>query len=268
MPYWFAFVMGLVQGASEFLPISSTAHLRLAPALLGQPDPGAAFTAVVQLGTLAAVLIYYARDVFWTLPRGVLAAGYPAERRLAGQLVLATLPIVAAGLVLKPFIVGDARSLWVVASALIAVALVMIYAERATEKKSEKRTISQLGYQHALLIGCAQACALVPGVSRSGATIAIALLLGLARPEAARFSFLLSIPAIAGAGLFELGDALRAMPSLGPIVLATVVAAVSGYLSIHWLLRFLSRASLRSFAYYRLALGAVIFVLLVTHRVA
>lgn len=254
--------MGLVQGASEFLPISSTAHLRLAPAVLGQPDPGASFTAVIQLGTLAAVLAYYARDVFWTLPRGVLVAGHAADRRLAGQLALATIPIVIGGLLLKPFITGDARSLWVVGSTLIAVALVMLYAERAYDKMSEYRTIAQLSYRDALIIGCAQACALVPGVSRSGATMAVALLIGVARPQAARFSFLLSIPAIAGAGLFEMKDALRQMPELGPLVVATLVAAISGYLSIHWLLRFLSASSLRSFAIYRIALGSCVLALL------
>jgi len=254
--------MGLVQGVSEFLPISSTAHLRLAPEVLGQPDPGAAFTAVLQLGTLAAVLAYYARDVFWELPRGLLVAGHPAERRLATQLVLATVPIVAAGLLLKPYIIGDLRSLWVVGSALIAVAGLMFFAEARSAKKSEFRTIAQLTYGQAWLIGCAQACALLPGVSRSGATMVMALCLGLARPQAARFSFLLSIPAIAGAGLFEMKDALHAMPSAGPLLLGTVVAAISGYAAIHWLVRFLSTATLRAFACYRLALGLAIFAML------
>lgn len=268
VPYWFAVVMGIVQGASEFLPISSTAHLRLAPVVFGQPDLGASFTAVLQLGTLAAVLVYYRRDVFWSLPRGVLVGGHPAERRLAGQLVLATIPIVVCGLLLKPFIVGDARSLWVVASMLVAVALVMLYAERAFAKTANPRTLTSLGYGSALLIGCAQACALIPGVSRSGATMAMALLLGLARPEAARFSFLLSIPAIAGAGVFELREALRAMPEAGPLVVATVVAGITGYLSIHWLLRFLGSSSLRGFAAYRIALGGVLLGLLALRVVA
>ncbi len=262
MPIWFAIVLGVLQGISEFLPISSTAHLRLAPALLGQHDPGAAFTAVLQLGTLIAVLIYFARDLFIDLPRAMWRAPHTGRGRLPAYVCAATVPIVIAGLAGKSLWTGDARSLWVVAAALILVAIAMIVIDRGAEGT---RTIDHLAFADAMWIGLAQATALVPGVSRSGATICAALVLGLRRSDAARFSFLLGIPAIAGAGLLELPDAVGALgdDALAPLLIGTLTSAVVGYLSIAWLLRYLGRRPLTGFASYRIVLGVIVIGLLV-----
>jgi undecaprenyl-diphosphatase len=254
MALWFAFVLGLVQGLTEFIPVSSTAHLRILPALLGQPDPGASFTAVIQLGTLVAVLIYFARDLFVVMPRALLRDPRSPDGRLALYLMLGSVPIVVAGVSLKPFIVGDLRSLYVVAAALAAVGVVMWRIDRSARGS---RTIADLDARDAILIGCAQAMALIPGVSRSGATITMALVIGLARPQAARFSFLLGIPAIAGAGIFELKDAVATLGSdaLPALVIATVTAGISGYAAIAWLLSYLARRTMAPFAAYRIVLA-------------
>lgn len=261
LPIWFAIVLGALQGVAEFLPISSTAHLRIAPALLGQHDPGAAFTAVLQLGTLAAVLIYFARDLFIDLPRALFTAPKSARGRLPLYLIAGTAPIVIAGLAGKSLWVGDARSLWVVSAALIVVAVAMFVIDRGADGL---RTLDQLALTDALLIGLAQSLALVPGVSRSGATICAALVLGLRRSEAARFSFLLSVPAVAGAGLLELPDAIRELgdDALVPLAVGTITAAIVGYLSIAWLIRYLGRHPLTAFAGYRIALGVTLIALL------
>jgi undecaprenyl-diphosphatase len=260
MPLWFAVILGVVQGFTEFLPISSTAHLRIVPELLGQPDPGAAYAAVIQLGTLLAVLIYFARDLFIDMPRAVLHDSRSPTARLPLYLVAGTIPIVILGLSLKDFITGDARSLYVVASALAVVGIVMYVVDR---KARDIRSLAELTLADAMIVGVAQACALVPGVSRSGATIVAALILGMRRSDAARFSFLLGIPAIAGAGLFELGDALDQLGSEAwlAIVIGTIAAALSGYASIAWLLRYLQRKSLAPFAFYRVGLGVLLFAL-------
>lgn len=262
MPLWFAAFLGLVQGLTEFLPISSTAHLRIAPALLGQPDPGAAFTAVIQLGTLAACIAYFARDLFVTMPRAMLFDRKSPEARLPWLLILATLPIAVAGVLFKDYITGPLRSLYVVAGALAAVGILMIAVDRG---KGGRRTLLDIGWADALAIGLAQTCALIPGVSRSGSTITCALLIGMARPDAARFSFLLSIPAVAGAGVFELKDALHDLGSSGWAALGvgTLTAAIFGYLSIGWLLRYLSRRSLGAFGVYRVVLALVLLGLVV-----
>ena len=261
MPIWFAIVLGALQGVSEFLPISSTAHLRIAPALMGQHDPGAAFTAVLQLGTLAAVLIYFARDLFVDLPRALITAPRSARGRLPLYLVVGTIPIGVAGLAGKSLWTGDARSLWVIAGALIVVALAMLAIDRGPERT---RTIDSLALTDALLIGLAQSLALVPGVSRSGATICAALVLGLRRSDAARFSFLLGVPAIAAAGIFQLPDAIRELgdDALTPLLIGTLTAAVVGYASIAWLLRYLGRHRFTGFAAYRIVLGVTLVALL------
>ena len=261
MTLWFAAVLGLLQGLTEFLPVSSTAHLRIAPALLGQVDPGAAFTAVVQLGTLAAVLLYFARDL-GKMVRGIFLEPRGKDARLALYLVIGTLPVGLAGLTFKHVIVGEARSLWVVASALLVVGVIMWLVDR---NPRQARAEDSIGLGDAILIGCAQACAVIPGVSRSGATMAMALALGLRRDAAARFSFLLSIPAIGAAGVFELPDAVHALggqAALAPLVVGIVVAGVSGYASIVWLLRYLKTRSLLALAVYRVALGLLLFGLL------
>jgi undecaprenyl-diphosphatase len=263
MPLWFAAFLGLVQGLTEFLPISSTAHLRIAPALLGQADPGAAYTAVIQLGTLLAVVTYFARDLFVTMPRALLTDVKSAEARLALYLIAGNVPIVASGLLFKNYITGPLRSLWVVAAALGLVGLVMLLADR---RKMLERTMESIVLRDALIIGGAQAMALIPGVSRSGSTIVAALCLGLRRPDAARFSFLLGVPAIAGAGIFELRDAAQALGGSAwlAISVGTFVAAVSGYATISWLLRYLGRHTLAPFAGYRIALAVLLVALCAT----
>jgi undecaprenyl-diphosphatase len=264
---WFAGLMGLVQGLTEFLPISSTAHLRITPTLLGQPDPGTAYTAVIQLGTLLAVVAFFARDLFVTLPRAMLRAPRSPEGTLPWKLALGTLPIVVVGVLLKDHIEGGFRSLYVVAAALAVVGLAMAWVDR---RDAGTRGGYELGWLEVTLVGVAQALAVVPGVSRSGATICAALLLGTSRSEAARLSFLLGIPAIAGAGVFELDTALADLGSDAalPLLVGTGAAAVSGYAAIAWLLRFLGTRRLRPFAVYRLALAALLLALLAAGVIA
>ncbi|MCG8425677.1 MAG: undecaprenyl-diphosphatase UppP [Proteobacteria bacterium] len=263
MPLWFAAVLGLVQGLTEFLPISSTAHLRITPELLGQPDPGAAFSAVIQLGTLLAVLVYFARDLFVEMPRAIVRDHTSPKGRLPYYLIAGTVPIVVMGLSLKDFITGDARSLYVVASALAGVGILMYIIDR---RARDQRTMDEVTLSDAVIIGLAQSCALIPGVSRSGATIVAALFLGMRRADAARFSFLLGIPAIAGAGIFELADALSQLGQGAwlPIVIGTMTSFVSGYASIAWLLRYLQRNSLAPFAIYRVGLAMLLFALCIS----
>lgn len=260
MPLWFAALLGIVQGLTEFLPISSTAHLRIAPELLGQPDPGAAYSAVIQLGTLLAVMVYFARDLFVDIPRAFFRDRRSPLARMPAYLAVGTLPIVILGLTLKDFITSDARSLYVVASMLVGVGMFMYVVDR---KARDQRGIDELTLADAVIVGLAQSFALVPGVSRSGATILAALILGTRRSDAARFSFLLGIPAIAGAGIFELGDAMSQLGSDAwlPIVIGTTTAALSGYASIAWLLRYLQTKSLAPFAIYRVGLGILLFIL-------
>jgi len=260
MELWFAALLGVVQGLTEFLPISSTAHLRIVPELLGRPDPGAAFTAVIQLGTLLAVVGYFIREL-WTMARAALVAPRSREARLLWYLVAGTVPIGLAGVTLKRYITGDLRSLWVVAGALIVVGVLMGWVDR---RARGGRTVADLGLRDALLIGAAQACALIPGGSRSGATITCALLLGFARPDAARWSFLLSVPAIGAAGIFEMKDAIHEVGHTGTaaLALATAAAAITGYASIAWLLRFLRTRSLLGFALYRVFVGGLVILML------
>jgi undecaprenyl-diphosphatase len=269
MPLWYAALLGLIQGLTEFIPVSSTAHLRVAPALLGQPDSGAAYTAVIQLGTLAAVIAYFAKDLVGLAGAMVRDPSSP-EGRLPLLIAVGTVPIVIAGLVLKKHIEGDLRSLYVVAAALITIGIVMVVIDRHAAGR-DGRGIYTLTYRDAVAIGLAQTLALVPGVSRSGATICMALLLGLTRSDAARFSFLLSIPAIAGAGLFELRHALVGLGGRGafwPLVTGTAVAAVVGYASIAWFLRWLGSHQLVGFAIYRIVAGVALLGALAARRLS
>jgi undecaprenyl-diphosphatase len=266
-----AIVLGIVQGLTEFLPISSTAHLRIVPALLNWPDPGAAFTAVVQLGTMLAVLAYFWREILqisaaWV--RGMVdrEVRSGAEYRIAWYVIFATVPIGVLGLAFKDQIETGARNLWLIASAMVALGLVMLVADRTSKRTRDEE---QLNLTDGLLIGLAQAAALVPGVSRSGATITAGLFRGLTREAAARFSFLLSIPAVVLSGLFEarkIGE--PGAPPLGVTGLATVLAFVVGYASIAWLLRYLSRHSTAVFVAYRVLLGGLLFTLLATGTIA
>lgn len=262
MALWFAALLGLIQGLTEYIPVSSTAHLRVVPALLGLPDAGAAYTAVIQLGTLAAVILYFAKDLI-ALPGAMLRAPGTPEGRLPWMLALGTVPIVILGLALKKHVETDLRSLYVIAGALITVGIVMAVIDQ-TAGRSGERTLSSLTYRDALIVGLAQTLALIPGVSRSGSTICMALLLGFTRTDAARFSFLLSIPAVAGAGILE---ARKALVELGPdaipaIAVGTGVAAVTGYATIAWLLRWLGSHQLVGFAFYRIACGAALLAAL------
>jgi len=262
-----AIVLGIVQGLTEFLPISSSAHQMIVPAFLGWPDPGAAFTAVTQLGTEAAVLLYFRRDLWAIVTTWLRALRDPALRsttdaRLGWYLIVATIPIGALGLAFEHQIENGARNLWLVGTVLIVFALILGYADR-TGKHS--RDVGALSTREGILIGVAQALALVPGVSRSGATMSAGLLLGLKRPDAARFSFLLAIPAVVASGLFELvgllsGDEAGDDP-LGYVAIATLISFVIGYAAIAWLLRYLATHSVRLFVAYRIALGAAVLAL-------
>ena len=259
-----AIVLGIVQGLTEFLPISSTAHLRIVPAFAGWADPGAAFTAVVQLGTMAAVLLYFRADL-WRIARASLAAlRDPAARRttdarLGLYIVLGTIPIGIFGLIFKDQIETGARDLTLIGCTLIALGLVLLAAEKVA---THRRRLEDLNGRDGLVIGLAQAAALVPGVSRSGATISAGLFLNFDRTAAARYSFLLSVPAVVLSGLFELkdvGDGGGA--GAVPTIIATIFAFIVGYASIAWLLKYLTKHPVTIFVIYRVVLGVVVLAL-------
>jgi undecaprenyl-diphosphatase len=269
MDYLDAVILGIVEGLTEFLPISSTGHLTIAEQFLGfDVDDAAvtAYTAVIQMGAIAAAVVYFARDIVriaaaWG--RGLVNAEWRGHRdhRMGWYVIVGSVPVGLAGFLFKDLITGGLRSLWVVGTALIAWSAVMWFAERvARQLRSEK----QMTLRDAVLIGCIQVVSLVPGVSRSGATISGGLLLGLNRLAATRISFFLSIPVLTAAGLYELPDALDGSLPVGPMVVGTVVAFVVAYASIAWLLRFVADHSIAWFVPYRVALGAVILVLLST----
>jgi len=259
-----AIVLGIVQGLTEFLPISSTAHLRIVPAFAGWDDPGAAFTAVVQLGTMAAVLVYF-RDDLWRILRTWFASLRRPElrseldARMGWYIGLGTIPIGIFGVVFSNQIENGGRDLYLIGVTLIVFGLIMAYADRIGRKARDLRTLDA---RDGAVIGIAQALALVPGVSRSGATITAGLFRGLDRAAAARYSFLLSIPAVVLSGLFELRKIGGAgQPGAGAAVVATLLAFVVGYASIAFLLRYLARHSLVAFTVYRVALGALVLAL-------
>lgn len=274
-------VMAIVQGLTEFIPISSTAHIRIVPALLNWPDPGAAFTAVIQIGTLAAVIWYYWRDIvriaaamLADLRRGKLATTHDA---LMGWLVVVgTLPIVVIGVLFRHQIKSELRSLYVVAMAVGGVAILLAIAELIIRRRERAgirgRGIEEAGWRDATVVGFAQAVALVPGSSRSGTTILGGLMSGLTREAAARFSFLLSIPSVFAAGMFELVEARKELLSNSEdamkLVVAIVVAGVVGYATIPWLLSYLRRRTMFVFIVYRLLLAALLFYLLFSGRIA
>jgi undecaprenyl-diphosphatase len=265
---WFeAIVLGIVQGLTEFLPISSTGHLRIVPAFAGWDDPGAGFTAIVQLGTTAAVLIYFREDLLrvataWFASLRDRERRSERDARLGWYLIIATIPIGLIGLALHNSIESGARSLYLIGSALILFSFVMLAAEHYGK---QDRNLETFGTRDAIAIGIGQALALVPGVSRSGATISAGLFRGFERADAARFSFLLSIPAIVLAALFEMRGVITGDDttdaSLGAILIAIVFAFIFGYLSIAWLLRFVSQHSLGVFVAYRIILGTVVLIL-------
>ena len=260
-----AVVLGVVQGLTEFLPVSSTAHLRIVPAVLGWDDPGAAFTAVTQLGTTAAVVAHFAPDLARITRAWLTGLRQPAVRRsldarLGWYIGLGTIPISIAGVLFRDAIETGARNLVLIAVALIGGGLVLLAAERLGRRD---RPLEGLRSTDGVAIGLAQATALVPGVSRSGATISAGLFLGLERVAAARYSFLLSVPAVVLSGLFELGD-IGGPGGAGLLAtaVATVLAFVVGYASIAFLLRLLATRSTLPFVAYRIALGVVVLALL------
>lgn len=264
-----AVVYGILQGLTEFLPISSTAHIRIAPSLLGWQDPGAAFTAVIQIGTLLAVLLYFRKDLGDVLRGWVKSFGGDrgtVEAKVGWGIVIGTLPIVIFGFLFKDQIKSDAvRSLYVVATMLIVMGIVLAIAERFAPRKRE---FVDLTVKDGMWVGLWQAIALIPGASRSGSTISGALFAGLSRTTAARFSFLLSIPSILAAALLELAEERHELLGAGlmPTLVATVVSFVVGYASIAYLMKLLQTKSTVGFIVYRVALGVLLLVLLQTGR--
>jgi undecaprenyl-diphosphatase len=259
-----AIVLGVVQGLTEYLPVSSTAHLRIVPAFMGWEDPGAAFTAVTQLGTMAAVLLYFRADLWRIAVTWLRSLRDPELRgtldaRMGWYILLGTIPIGIFGLVFSDQIESGARDLYLIGTTLIVLGLVLLLAEKLGKRE---RGIESITRRDGIIIGIAQACALVPGVSRSGATITAGLFLGFDRESAARYSFLLSVPAVVLSGLFELRDiGDHDGAGFGATLIATVCAFVVGYASIAFLLRWLARHSTAVFVAYRVALGALVLVL-------
>ena len=261
-----AVILGIIQGLTEFIPISSTAHLRVIPALLGWKDIGAAYTAVIQIGTLIATLIYFKKDII-SLTTGFFHSiknkNYFSDphSRIFILIIIGTIPIGICGLFLKKFIEGDARGLYVIAAVLIILAVILFIAEKAG---SMKKDFSQITVKDGIIIGLAQALALIPGSSRSGVTITAGLFTGLKREAAARYSFLLSIPAIALSGLYELYKerAVLLNENMLGLTVATVVSGIVGYMSIAFLITFLKTRSNLIFIVYRIILGIIILILL------
>ena len=273
-----AILLGIVQGLTEFLPVSSSAHVRIVGEFLpGSTDPGATFTAITQIGTEVAVLVYFAKDIgrilrswfyslagrrWWSVAQG----GAKSDARMGWLIIVGTLPIVLIGYTAQEYIRGTFRSLWLVATVLIVFGLVLAAADVWGKKY---RDLQALTLPHGLFYGFAQALALVPGVSRSGATIAMGRALGYDRVSAARYSFLLAIPAVLGSGFYELTTALGESAQAGPFTLldtavATVIAFGVGLAVIAWLMRYISTRSFMPFVIYRLGLGSVLLVLLAT----
>lgn len=261
-----ALFLGTLQGLTEFLPISSSAHLRVFPELFGWGDPGAAFTAVVQIGTELAVLLYFRKDIWRIARTWTLSLFKPEHRghldaRMGWFVIVGSLPIVLLGVLLKDTIESSFRNLWLIATMLIVMGLVLFAADRFG---GNEKQIKQMTMREAVLMGAAQAAALVPGVSRSGATLSMGRLLGFERAAVARYSFLLAIPAVVGAGVYEMkeiphGDNIYGW---GPTLVATAVAFVVGYAAIAWLLKFVSHHTLAPFVVYRVLLGCGVLVLL------
>lgn len=304
-----AVVLGVLQGLTEFLPISSSAHLRIFPELFGWGDPGAAFTAVTQIGTETAVILYFAKDIWriiraWfrslgagrealrtpvaasveagvagdpddvPVPRRERRGGHRRKRmrdsvdaRMGWFVIIGTIPIGVLGYLGKDIIENDFRSLWIIGTTLVVLGVILGVADRVGRKE---RTVADLTFRDAVLIGLAQALALVPGVSRSGASISMGLFLGLDRKTAARFAFLLAIPAVMGAGIYEWPSAMSEGSgySGAQTVVATIVAFFVGYGVIAWLMKWLESRSYSPFVTYRITLGGLVLVLLATGNLA
>ncbi|MEV5730014.1 undecaprenyl-diphosphate phosphatase [Streptomyces pharetrae] len=279
---WFeSLILGLVQGLTEFLPVSSSAHLRLTAAFSGWDDPGAAFTAITQIGTEAAVLIYFREDIGRILTAWFRSLYDKAWRKdhdaqMGWLVIVGSIPIGVLGVTLKDQIEGPFRDLRITATMLIVVGVIIGIADRLAARDEtggrhraikERKGLRDLGVKDGLIFGLCQAAALIPGVSRSGATISGGLFMGYQREAAARYSFLLAIPAVLASGLFELKDAMEGgHVSWGPTIFATIIAFVTGYAVIAWFMKFISTKSFMPFVWYRIALG-IILIALVTFGV-
>ncbi|MFZ8871662.1 MAG: undecaprenyl-diphosphate phosphatase [Candidatus Nanopelagicaceae bacterium] len=263
-----AILLAILQGLTEFLPISSSAHLRIAGIISQRAeDPGATFTAIIQLGTEFAVLVYFRRDIARIIKNWVASIQRKTheaqQARLGWLIIFGSLPIMVFGFLLQDQIREDLRSLWIIATVLIVFGLVLGIADRYSRSS---RNLDDMRMKDGLLVGLAQALALIPGVSRSGATIAMCRILGFSRVESLRYSFLLAIPAVLASGFYELSQSVS-QPELSKFsaletTVATLVAFVVGYLVIRWFLKFVSRASFAPFVIYRVLLGSVLLVLL------
>ncbi|NED13393.1 undecaprenyl-diphosphate phosphatase [Streptomyces sp. SID9124] len=273
---WFeSFVLGLVQGLTEFLPISSSAHLRLTAAFADWQDPGAAFTAITQIGTEAAVLIYFRKDIarivsawFRSLTDRSMRGDHDAK--MGWLVIVGSIPIGVLGLAFQDQIEGPFRDLRLIATTLIVMGIVLGVADRLAARDEsggrhragkQRKTLRELGVKDGLIYGFCQAMALVPGVSRSGATISGGLLMGYTREAAARYSFLLAVPAVLASGVFELKDAGEGHVSWGPTIFATVIAFGVGYAVIAWFMKFITTKSFMPFVIYRIVLGVLLFIL-------
>ena len=274
---WFeSFILGLVQGLTEFLPISSSAHLRLTAAFAGWEDPGAAFTAITQIGTETAVLIYFRKDIariisawFRSLTDKAMRSDHDAQ--MGWLVIVGSIPIGVLGVTLKDQIEGPFRDLRLIATTLIVMGVVLGVADRLAARDEiggrhrairERKTLKDLSVKDGLIFGFCQAMALIPGVSRSGATISGGLLMGYTREAAARYSFLLAIPAVLASGVFELKDAGEGgHVSWGPTIFATIIAFGVGYAVIAWFMKFITTKSFMPFVIYRIILGIVLFIL-------
>jgi undecaprenyl-diphosphatase len=269
MDYLQAVILGVVEGLTEFLPVSSTAHLTIVERLLGlsTTDPAVTgFTAVIQMGAIVAVILYFAKDIWRIIAAWCGGLVKPELRgrldhRMGWYVIVGTIPIGVVGFLAKDLIKDHLRSLWVIAIALIAWSGVMLYAERRGRQQRAEKDLTMID---AIVVGLLQCVALIPGVSRSGATISTGLLRGLDRVTATRLSFFLSIPALLAAGVFELKDALGGDIGVGPTLVGTVVSFVVAYASIAWLLKFVAGHSIGRFVPYRVTLGVVLLVLLST----
>lgn len=265
-----AIVYGIIQGLTEFLPVSSSAHLRIIPALVGWEDPGAAFTAVIQLGTVAAVLIYFWKDLvqafqgwFGSLTGKVSKDSH--EAKVGWAVIYATIPVVIIGLLLKHQIEGVFRSIHIIAASMLVLGIGMWLAERFSRGDKSLESITPTD---GLKVGLWQCLALVPGMSRSGSTITGALVAGYKRADAARFSFLMSVPSVAGAGFFEAFKERKTFTHdlLVPTIVATLISFVVGYIVIAWFIKYLQKRGVAVFVYYRVAVALILFFLMGTHR--
>jgi undecaprenyl-diphosphatase len=269
MTIWDAIILGIVEGLTEFLPVSSTGHLTITSKILGQQidDPAiTAFTAVIQFGAIAAVVLFMWKDirtyaVAWF--KGLRHPEYRGEfdHRMGWFVIVGSLPICVVGFVFRDLISGPLRSMWWVAGSLIVWSFFMVAAERLGSKA---RPLTRITLIDAVVMGIIQCLALIPGVSRSGATITAGLFRGLDRVAATKMAFLLGIPALVGAAVFQLPEALKGDAGVAPVVVGTIVSFVVGYASVAWLIKFVAKHTTEVFAFYRILLGIVLLILLAT----